>query len=85
MSSLSGFGEVIPEYGPVPVFLNLTRDVNGYMLNSGVLLQGVGRHVLAETRAPESTMWHLTHDRNVVIDPDRTRINLPLSSLRDDN
>ena len=62
---LSGQGED----RPVPALVGHPGDIGHDVLDLGVLLEGVGRHVLAEATGLESAVRHLTDDRDVVVDP----------------
>ena len=44
------------------------------MLDTGVILEAVGRQILAVARALEATMWHLGNDWDVGIDPDTPKV-----------
>src|SRR5262245_47720330 len=72
----------LTEDDPVPVLLGGAGDVTHHVLDREVLLEGVVRHVLAESRCADAAVRHLADDRDVVVDPHATGVDLSRRALR---
>src|SRR3954469_13492099 len=64
------------EYDPVPILFGLGGDVAHHVFDGEVLLERVVAHVLAETRCADAAVRHLADDRDVVVDPHASGVDL---------
>jgi hypothetical protein len=54
--------------------VKLGVEVGHHMLDAGVILKAVVGQILAISASLEATMWHLSNDRDVGVDPDAAEV-----------